>query len=825
MNRQQRRAEKKQGRSGQSASPAVHRDLAEALQHHQAGRLNDAERLYRQILAGNPQHADSLHLLGMIAYQVGGYDAAVELIGNAIEVSPKASIYHSNLGLVLNAQGKPEEAAACCRRALALQPDYIEAHINLGNALKDQGKLDEAIASYRKAIAYKPGAAAAHSNLGNALRDQGKLDEAVACFRQAIAFAPEYAEAHSNLGNTLRDQGKLDEAVACFRHALVLKPDLAEIHNNLGSALKDQGKLDEALVCYRRAIELRPSYVDALNNLALLLMEQGNANVALNAIKLSLQIKETAETKRIFVECIKDLNFVNNDNGVQTAVARAVTEPWCRPSKLTRVGADLVKASPDIGGCIARAAGAWPRRLSGQDLFGSNGLVALAANELLCALLCSAPNTDIDMERFLTTARHVMLDAAIDCVTSDDGVDTALGFYSALARQCLINDYVFCCADDEVQKANELRDKLAAALEARTTVPVLWVLAVAAYFSLASLPLAARLLDTQWPAPVMAMLVQQISEPAAELELRTTIPQLTKISGEVSRLVRHQYEENPYPRWVKMEPAGNSFNLVPYLRNKFPLTDFKHHSKNGPVDFLIAGCGTGQHSIGTAQIFKAAQILAVDLSLNSLSYAKRKTLELGLTSIEYAQADLTELGSIGRQFDVIGSVGVLHHLADPFAGWRVLLSLLRPGGFMNLGFYSELARRDIVKARAYIAERGVGVTANEIRRCRQDLMDPGQGVNFGTMVNSSDFYSVSACRDLLFHAQEHLTTLTAIDSFLRDNSLAFLGFDIDSKVIRAYKRRFPHDIAATDLGQWQIFETENPDTFAGMYQFWIQKAG
>ena len=193
------------------------------------------------------------------------------------------------------------------------------------------------------------------------------------------------------------------------------------------------------------------------------------------------------------------------------------------------------------------------------------------------------------------------------------------------------------------------------------------------------------------------------------------------------------------------------------------------------------------------------------------------------TSIDYAQADLLELGSIGRQFDVIASVGVLHHLADPFAGWRVLLSLLRPGGFMNLGFYSELARRHIVKARSFVAAHGSSATADEIRRRRQDVLD--QRADFGKTVDLLDFYSMSTCRDLLFHAQEHRMTLAGIAAFLRDNGLTFLGFEIDGNVLHAYRRRFANDPAATDLAQWQAFETDNPDIFIGMYQFWISEGG
>ena len=395
MNRQQRRAEKKQSRSA-PASSGVQKDLADGLAHHQAGRLNEAEGLYRKILASDPRHADGLHLLGMVAYQVGRHDTAAGLIASAIKVSPRVAYYHCNLGLALSGQRKLDEAVACYRRALALQPDYVEAHNNLGNALLDQGKPDEAVASYRRAVALKPDLAEAHNNLGIALRVQGKLDEAVVCFRQAIAVKPDYAEAYSHLGK----------------------------------ALRDQGKPDEALGCYRKAIELKPDSVDALNNLALLLMEQGQTMVALNAIKLSLQIKDAAESKRIFVDCIKDLHFAGDDGGIKDFLIRAVTGPWCRPGKLSRVGADLLKLDPVIGGCIARATAAWPRRLAAPELYGPDGLAALAGSELLGALLYSSVIPDMALERFLTMARHALLDAATDAAPSDD--DAAVRFCSAL---------------------------------------------------------------------------------------------------------------------------------------------------------------------------------------------------------------------------------------------------------------------------------------------------------------------------------------------------------------------------------------------------------
>ncbi len=250
--------------------------LGNALRHHQAGRWTEAERIYRQILAIDARHADSLHLLGMIAYQAGRHDAAVEMIRTAIAINEKAAAYHSNLGTVLQSQGKLDEAAACYERALALNPDLAEIHINLGNIFEAQGKLEEAVVCHERALALKPDSAEAYSNLGNVLQAQDKREEAVACYQRALALKPDYAEAHGNLGNALQVQGKLDQAVACYERALALKPSYAKAHHNLGCVLYSLGNLDEALARQRRALALQPDYADARFSASLAQLSKGD---------------------------------------------------------------------------------------------------------------------------------------------------------------------------------------------------------------------------------------------------------------------------------------------------------------------------------------------------------------------------------------------------------------------------------------------------------------------------------------------------------------------------------------------------------------------
>ena len=254
--------------------------LAIAIQHHQAGRLAEAEQIYRQILAVEPNQADAWHLLGVIAHQVGQHSVAVEYMERTIELKGSEAAFHNNLGGVYRALHRLPEAVACYRRALELKPGYAVTHYNLGVVLKDLGKLEEAIACYRRAVELKPDLAEAHHNLGTALQRQGKLDEAVAYYSRALELRPGYAEAHHSLGAALQRQGKLEEAVACYRQALELKPDNLEIYNNVGSALQQQGKLDEAVTSFCRALELRPKYAQTPSSLPATPQDGGGATPA-----------------------------------------------------------------------------------------------------------------------------------------------------------------------------------------------------------------------------------------------------------------------------------------------------------------------------------------------------------------------------------------------------------------------------------------------------------------------------------------------------------------------------------------------------------------
>ncbi|HKS62749.1 MAG TPA: tetratricopeptide repeat protein, partial [Xanthobacteraceae bacterium] len=692
--------------------------------------------------------------------------------------------------------GQLAEAERLYVQVLAAEPGHLHALMLSGALAHMAGRQQDAADRFGRALAINE-QPDIHFNLGLAKWGLGQRSDAMAHWERALALNPDFAPAHMNLGNALREDGRTTEAVTHLRRALALQPS-PFAHNNLGLALAVLGD-SEAAGHFRRAIEMHPQFVEPYLNLALELANRDDLAQALSLVQRSLRIAETADNKALFVRLASAQQAIGNDPDLRALVTRAVTEGWERASDLAPIAVTLVKS----GGAF------------------QSGTTALADEPLLRWLLTSGVVCDEELERFLTRARKTLLGIAENNSGTMDGI--YLDFAGALARQCFINEYVYAVGDDERVHAKSLRDSVIAAAGIGAAVPPAHIALVAAYFPLHMLPVADALLRRSWPEPVAAVIDQQIREPHAEADSRAAIPRLTPIEDGVSRLVQQQYEQNPYPRWITLEPLRKYDSIDALMRREYPHAPFRPTGRGGNVDILIAGCGTGRHSIGIAQQFERSKVLAIDLSAASLGYARARTGALGVTNIDYAQADILQLGSLGRTFDMIQSAGVLHHLADPWAGWRVLNSLLRPGGVMFIALYSETARRDVVAARAFIAERGFGSSLDDIRSARAEMMAQADGSPLRNVAFFNDFFTTSECRDLLFHVQEHRMTLPAIRDFLAASGLTFLGFEVDFRTAQLYAARFPADRAMTDLDQWHAFEQDRPYSFASMYRFWVQK--
>lgn len=271
-------------------SQAVDAMFDSALRLQQDGRPAEAARLYEQILRINPRHADSLHLLGMVAWQAQRADVAIGLIGRAISINGRSAIYHSNLGTIVQAQGRLVEAKICYQRALELDPQLAEVQMNLALLEMIAGHVEEAIVGFRRAAELKPTLAEAWTNLGNALQSKGQLEEAEEDFLRSLALKPDLAETHYNLGNVYQDQKRYGEAVKAYQQAIQLRPGLAQAWTNLGNVHHKLEHLDEAVRCERRAIEINPLLVEAHYNLGNVLAHQKKNDEAAAAFEQALRL-------------------------------------------------------------------------------------------------------------------------------------------------------------------------------------------------------------------------------------------------------------------------------------------------------------------------------------------------------------------------------------------------------------------------------------------------------------------------------------------------------------------------------------------------------
>jgi 2-polyprenyl-3-methyl-5-hydroxy-6-metoxy-1,4-benzoquinol methylase/tetratricopeptide (TPR) repeat protein len=593
-----------------------------------------------------------------------------------------------------------------------------------------------------------------------------------------------------------------DRRAALARGKAPATASLSELAADATLAVQQGRSLDAEVLC-KQILAVDPRQPTALNIMGLLYQASGNHRLA--AKSLAKAVAANAMDAACHYNLAASYQALGQRGDAarhyRTAIALGLSGRGPEPFLLQ---------DPTILQCLSRIEDRSALPVRNEAIFGTAELAAIAENTFLRCALGATIIRGVPLETFLTALRQALLRRAERPAGADAGLpDDERGLFCALAEQCFLNEYVFAQTAEETGRAERLRALLQQKLADGSEMTTGLLAAVAAYYPLHALHQAEKLLGRRWPEHAAGLIRQQIKEPLEEIADRAAIPALTAIDRGTSVEVMRQYEENPYPRWTI-----NPLSLLgrPKANSAVP--------RSGP-SILIAGCGTGEHPFDIAQKSPDATILAIDLSRMSLAYARRKTREEGLRNIEYAQADILNLATIGRTFDRIEAVGVLHHLADPQAGWRVLLSLLAPNGVMRVGLYSEIARRSIVAARAIVAERGYPPTAEGIRALRQSIIREKDEPRWASLVQTVDFYSTSGCRDMFFNVMEHRLTIAEIKSFLDQEGFAFLGFELDAKIIGQFRQRNPAADALTDLDAWAAFEADNPETFLNMYVFSI----
>lgn len=713
-------------------------------------------------------------------FDKGQYPASGNEASRILKKYPDCSPALQLMGAICAELGRHEEAVGYLRRGVADDPADAGAHFNLGKTLQMAGRLADARAALAEAIRLSPRSAQFVAEYGTVSLELGEVEEAENAYRRSLELDPRSVDARYNYGQLCVMQARNEEAVGHLEAALALNAGLFEAHAGLAKALQALGRFDEALAHCLQSLALQPGYVPALAAFAETAMNSG-------------AVADSGDFRGLVRQCFESPR-------VDSSAVRGASEKLLRADLKDHLEAGAV-ADGDVAGLDGRTGG------------------------LLSAHLKSAFIACPDLEALLTGVRASLLRRRCGRERAEAAFDAELPLLEALAYQGFLNEYVWHAGDEEDAMAGALEAEVAAAAGdgSRPAAADLYLLA-------AYRPLHANDAIRQWAighlarakASLRPFLVHMVANPAKEAAIAARLEQLTDIDDAVSLAVRAQYEANPYPRWDSVtvsEPVAYTQMIAGTIAPHRPVL--------GPASehpmVLVAGCGTGRQPIATALQVRNAALLAVDLSRASLAYARRRAEEMKVANIRFAQADILKLGVLEERFDAIECGGVLHHMADPEAGLKVLVGLLKPGGFMLLGLYSEVARQDIVRLRQWAADKGFEPTVKGIRAFRRALRDAG-GKDAPAIPRTSDFYTTSTVRDLVFHVQEHRFTLPRIKALLDDTGLEFLGFSLPNPLVKqAYRERFPGDPDCLDLDNWDRFERDNPRTFEAMYQFWCRK--
>ena len=684
----------------------------------------------------------------------------------------------------------------------------IDRVLNKAFEFHSQGNISEAEKYYKYYIKNGFNDHRVFSNYGTILKNNGNLQEAELYTRKAIELNPNFAEAHSNLGNTLKDLGRSKEAEIAYRKAIEIKPDFANAHSNLGTILVDLGKLEEAELYTRKAIELKPHFADAYLNLGTIFKDLGKSNKALDSYMKVIEINPrvsniyTSITSLLRDSDISQLNQSNLKNALNILLSR-IDVPH---EELFRAFNYYHKKE------LKKIEKGLDSSFSEEELFNffiNSKLVIKALKQIIFK--------DIKWEKILSRIRT---NICIKIAENKESItDSEFQFLIALAEQCFLNEYIYSQSIEDKISIEKIIKKCQDGEINEKNISIL-----ACFIPLYKLLDDIRLLKNfdSNEKYFKELIKLSILDPLKEIELSQRIKKIGSINDDISRKVKSQYEENPYPRWKAGNPHKDlKTSSLKAINTEIRPNIIKSNLLPNQIKVLIAGCGTGRQIL-QAQRYINAKITGIDLSSSSISYAQRKINELGIKNVELIQMDILEVGLLKEEFDIIECAGVLICMKDPNLGLKKLLDVSKKNSFLKLGLYSELARQDIVKARDYISSKSLKPTNEDMRRFRNDVIS-GQFPEIKNINLRNDFYSFSSCRDLCFHVQEHRFTIDQLQETMTSHKLKFLGFLLPQPVKSLYKKYFPEDKEQTNLKNWAKFETKFPNTFRAMYQFWVTK--
>ena len=640
---------------------AAEKNFLQALENHKKNNIQSAENYYKEALKLNPDHFETNYYLAGLFAQTKNFSPAKLLFEKAIKIKPDFVEAHYNLGIILHELGEYQKAVNSYEKAIKIQPYHLKAYNNLGTLLKQLNENQKAINYFEKAIEIKPDFVEAYFNIGVIFAGIEEHEKAISYFEKTIQIKPDYIKPYFYLGAIFQELKNYQEAINYYEKAIKIQPNFIDAYNNLGVVFKEIKEFQRAIICFKQAIKIDPNNTNTINSLANFLK-----NIQLDNISFI----NNESLMELFLFLFKKNNVNHADLFKNVKLTLFSKENISKIKKIVNSETLLIK-----------------------NEYTQN----LLKEELVLLILQKSLIVDKLLEKLFTRIRNELLFILIK--NKQKTINDYFDFLISLAQQCFFNEYIFNNSNEETTQVKKLESKI---LKSKK-INELEIAILGCYIPLNnSKNLTKKLLNYKSNNFLFNDLIEiQIKDPLNEIKLAKSIKSFDNIVDNVSKKVREQYEENPYPRW-RYTYKNLSSGFLTHLNNEIKPNRFEYNNEFNNPNVLVAGCGTGQHIAIIADKYLNSKILGIDLSLASLAYAKRKVEELGHKNVEFLHADILQLKNLKRKFNIIECVGTLHHMKDPVAGLRVLLNLLETNGFLKLGLYSEIARQNITKARNFI---------------------------------------------------------------------------------------------------------------------------
>ncbi len=574
----------------------------------------------------------------------------------------------------------------------------------------------------------------------------------------------------------LNEQKRYSEAVLLLERIIKIQPSNYRSIFDLGICCSITGNVEKALKCFQN-----------------LLQNNYKTNIVIDQLNILIKILSNEEIKKNKFLIIKALNLIIN-------LKKFDHEDVWRVFNIVFSKIELKQLVKN----------------ESNNFFNSN-LNKFLSESLFLNSLKSFSLKDSDIEKSLIEIRFQLLSLAY---TQKELPNKK--FIFSLAHQCFLNEYCYISSERE----DEIVDELIKDIDYENINEV--SLSILACYK----PLYKILNNTEVFSDYKAVNLEfsnlinlQINERNIEKSLSSNLKVLGKIQDPVSLKVKNHYEENPYPRWSVSSLPQKALFIEDVINNdlqgEFPMN--KLNSKK--IELLVAGCGTGKQVVDAFR-YGDVNITAVDLSATSLTYGMRKCNELGINNVQFIQSDILNLIKLNKKFDVIECSGVLHHMSSPNDGLRVLKNILKPGGYLKLGLYSELARKFVVKMKEYIKIKNYSDTPEDMKKFRNDIFNHQENNISNDIVTklflSNCFWNLSGVRDLIFHKQEYRYCIDELMEIFNLFNFEFLGFVIQKDILDYFTEKFPNDKYKSNLKNWDYLEKNHPEIFGGMYQFWLK---